>query len=170
MKNEEIIKNFIEKDNYYYESKNSNLSCVDNKLYSYNTIIGQKIDNKIIINFNKFSNTTARHIHRLCQYANNNYYSIIFAPTSLNAKAFDPSIVLGKFNTLLYFYAYHFNRKKDRQTFIELYKNLILFAGIYPSCFYDNGANQTFYIEEIIQDHEPNFKKAVNLKKGVNND
>ncbi len=64
MKNETLIKNFVEgKD---YESNNS-LTNRDNKLYSYNLVIADR--NKKEIYKVSYSKTTSTHINRVIDWA-----------------------------------------------------------------------------------------------------
>tara|TARA_B100002019_G_C21073975_1_gene500436 strand:- start:1 stop:219 length:219 start_codon:yes stop_codon:yes gene_type:complete len=70
MKNETLIKNFLQGKEY--ESNNS-LTNRDNKLYSYNLVIADR--NKKEIYKVSYSKTTSAHINRVIDWARN--YTVI---------------------------------------------------------------------------------------------
>ena len=64
MKNEALIRNFIQGEN---NQKNQSLTNQDNKLYSYNLLIGDR-DKREIYKTN-YSKTTTTHINKLIYWA-----------------------------------------------------------------------------------------------------
>ena len=70
MKNEALIRNFIQGEN---NQKNQSLTNQDNKLYSYNLLIGDR-DKREIYKTN-YSKTTTTHINKLIYWATG--YNII---------------------------------------------------------------------------------------------
>lgn len=63
MKNREVCRNFVDGK----DAHGSNLRSEDGKLYSYNTVIGQWHEGKLIINNTRYSVTTSKHKHYLEQ-------------------------------------------------------------------------------------------------------
>lgn len=61
MRNREVCRCFVDREDAY----GSNLRSEDGKLYSYNTVIGQWHDGKLIINNTRYSVTTSKHKHYL---------------------------------------------------------------------------------------------------------
>lgn len=61
VKNRDVCRYFVGGKDAY----GSNLRSEDGKLYSYNTVIGQWHDGKLIINNTRYSVTTSKHKHYL---------------------------------------------------------------------------------------------------------
>ncbi len=59
MTNEQVCKNFAGGK----EGRSLNMLSTGDRLYSYNTVIAQWIDGKIILNGTKYSPTTSRHTY-----------------------------------------------------------------------------------------------------------
>lgn len=87
MKNENVIKKFLEKEqaktplrtivNSYYSYKGRTLWTRENELLNYNTRIAYIEDNTLYINVKKYSNTTS-HIQSKIKYLGKEYnYNII---------------------------------------------------------------------------------------------
>ena len=72
MKNSEVAKAFVY--NYVNNAKTTNVEFTSNKLYSYSTVIAQRLDDgRIILNETKYSVSTSRHQHYLRFYLSQNY-------------------------------------------------------------------------------------------------
>lgn len=67
MKNSEVIDKFLNKD---FNTHANSVSSENNKIFSYNTIIGQWFDNVLLINITKYSVTTSKHQNYLVSEAN----------------------------------------------------------------------------------------------------
>lgn len=67
--NQEIIREFC--NNRYSKGQNGSLRISDGRLYSYNTCIGEYLDNNtILVNVTKYSKTTSMHQNLLVLYSN----------------------------------------------------------------------------------------------------
>lgn len=72
MKNSEVAQAFA--FNYVNNAKALNLEFTNNKLYSYATVIAQRLDDgRVIVNNTKYSCTTSRHQYYLRYYLNKVY-------------------------------------------------------------------------------------------------
>lgn len=87
MKNENVIKTFLEKEqaktplrtiiNGYYSYKGRTLWTRENELINYNTRIAYIEDNNLYINVKKYSSTTSHIQSKLKQLASSTSYNII---------------------------------------------------------------------------------------------
>lgn len=77
MKNIDLIENFVK--GYEY-GKGSNLYIEDGCLVNYNTIIAKRIDGGILIDTNRYSQTTTKNQNALRRWAE--YYNIKISETT----------------------------------------------------------------------------------------
>lgn len=65
MTNQQVGERFLKGE----KGKSLNMTSTGDKLFSYNTIVAQWIDDKIVLNSTKYSATTSKHVYYVKSYA-----------------------------------------------------------------------------------------------------
>ena len=65
MTNQQVGEKFLKGE----KGKSLNMTSTGDKLFSYNTIVAQWVDDKIVLNSTKYSATTSRHVYYVKDHA-----------------------------------------------------------------------------------------------------